>query len=186
MSVIASQITCISIVCLTVCSGADQRKHISSTSLPFVRGIHRWPVDSPHKRLVTRKMLPPDDVIMFQFHFRIYSTALYYVDFQKCMAVRTVSCGSQGPDFNIKMSSYQYGKSHYEDQTSLRPSYLHNGNSLLVSRHFVLNLGPRSDRKFTVSGKWNYWNDVCLTWCRQESHVAGVRLITEVGWLNWW
>ena len=33
----------------TVCSGADQRKHQSSASLAFVRGIHRWPVNSPHK-----------------------------------------------------------------------------------------------------------------------------------------
>ena len=33
----------------TVCSGTDQRKHQSSVSLAFVRGIHRWPVNSPHK-----------------------------------------------------------------------------------------------------------------------------------------
>ena len=30
----------------------------------FVWGIHRWPVNSPHKWLVTRKMFPFDDVIM--------------------------------------------------------------------------------------------------------------------------
>ena len=30
--------------CLTVCSGADQRKHKSSASLAFVRGIQLWPV----------------------------------------------------------------------------------------------------------------------------------------------
>ena len=47
----------------TVCSGADQRKHQSSASLAFVRGIHRWPVNSPHKGPVTRKMFPFDDVI---------------------------------------------------------------------------------------------------------------------------
>ena len=29
--------------------GADQRKHQSSASLAFVRGVHRWPVNSPHK-----------------------------------------------------------------------------------------------------------------------------------------
>ena len=29
-----------------------------------VRGIHRWPVNSPHKCPVTRKMFPFDDVIM--------------------------------------------------------------------------------------------------------------------------
>ena len=30
-----------------------------------MRGIHRWPVNSPHKRPVTRKMFPFDDVIMY-------------------------------------------------------------------------------------------------------------------------
>ena len=43
--------------------GFAQRKHQSSASLAFVRGIHRWPVDSPHKGPVTRKMFPFDDVI---------------------------------------------------------------------------------------------------------------------------
>ena len=60
----ASQITSISSVSSTVYWGADQRKHLSSASLAFVRAIHRWPVNSPHKRPVTRKMLPFDDVIM--------------------------------------------------------------------------------------------------------------------------
>ena len=53
MSAMASQITSVSIVCLTVCPGADQRKHQSSASLAFVRGVHRWSVDSPHKGPVT-------------------------------------------------------------------------------------------------------------------------------------
>ena len=44
--------------------GVDHRKHQSSASLAFVRGIHRWPVNSPHKGPVARKMLPFDDVIM--------------------------------------------------------------------------------------------------------------------------
>ena len=65
MSAMASEITGVSIVCSTVCSGADQRKHQSSASLAFVRVIHRWPVDSPHKGPVTRKMGQFDDVIMF-------------------------------------------------------------------------------------------------------------------------
>ena len=41
------------------------KKHQSSASVAFVRGIHRWPVNSPHKRPLTRKMLPFDDVIMY-------------------------------------------------------------------------------------------------------------------------
>ena len=64
MSAMASQITDVCIVCPTVGSGTDQRKHQSSGSQAFVRGIHRWPVNSPHKRPVTRKMFPFDDVIM--------------------------------------------------------------------------------------------------------------------------
>ena len=58
-----SQITSLTIVYLTVYLGADQRKHRSSASLAFVRRIHRWPVNSPHKWPVTRKMFPFDDAI---------------------------------------------------------------------------------------------------------------------------
>ena len=64
MRAMASQITRLSVVYSTVYSGADQQKCQSSTSLAFVRGIRRWPVNSPHKRPVTRKMFPFDDVIM--------------------------------------------------------------------------------------------------------------------------
>ena len=64
MSAMASQITSLTIVYSTVYSDADQRKHQSSASLTFVRGIHRGPVNSPHKWPVTRKMFPFGDVIM--------------------------------------------------------------------------------------------------------------------------
>ena len=64
MGAIASQTTILTIVYSTVYSGADERKHQSSASLDFVRGIHRGPVNSPHKWPVTRKMFPFDDVIM--------------------------------------------------------------------------------------------------------------------------
>ena len=67
MSPMASQITSLTIVYSTVYSGADQRKHQSSASLAFVRGIHRWPVNSPHKGPMTRKMFPFNDVIMWWF-----------------------------------------------------------------------------------------------------------------------
>ena len=59
----ASQITGVLVVYSTVCWGTAQREHQSCTSLAFVRRIHRWPVNSPHKRSVTRKMFPFDDVI---------------------------------------------------------------------------------------------------------------------------
>ena len=64
MSTIASLITSLTILYSTLYSDADQRKHQSSASLVFVWGIHRGPVNSPHKWPVTRKMFPFDDVIM--------------------------------------------------------------------------------------------------------------------------
>ena len=64
MSAMASQITSLTIVYSTVYSGADQRKHQSSASLAFVRGIHRLPVNSLHKGPVTWEIFPFDDVFM--------------------------------------------------------------------------------------------------------------------------
>ena len=64
MSTMASQIASLMIVYSTVSSGTDGRKHHISASLAFVRGIHRWPVNFPHKGPVTRKMFPFDDIIM--------------------------------------------------------------------------------------------------------------------------
>ena len=56
----AFQITNLTVVYSTAYSGADQRKYQSSASLAYVRG----PVNSPHKRPVTRNMFPFGDVIM--------------------------------------------------------------------------------------------------------------------------
>ena len=78
MGAIASQITSLTIVYSTVYSDADQRKHQSSALLAFVRGIHRAPVNFPHKWPVARKMFPFDDVIMVKmraspgFHMATY------------------------------------------------------------------------------------------------------------------
>ena len=64
INVMESQITGVSSVYSSICSGADQRKHQSFASLAFETGIHRWTVDSPRKRPATRKRFPFDDIIM--------------------------------------------------------------------------------------------------------------------------
>ena len=46
-----------------------------------------------------------------------------------CPCSHGVPVATPGPRFNIKMTSYQYRKSHCGDKTILRPSYLHNGIS---------------------------------------------------------
>ena len=70
MNTMASQITSLTIVYSTVHSGADERSHQRFASLAFVRGIHRWTVNSPHKGPVTRKMFPFDDVIILLLQIR--------------------------------------------------------------------------------------------------------------------
>ena len=64
MGAMASQITSLSIVYSTVYSRRTSKEHQSSASLAVVRGIHSWPVNSPHKGPVTRKVFPFDDVII--------------------------------------------------------------------------------------------------------------------------
>ena len=77
METIASQITSLTSVYSTVYSGADQSKHQSSASLAFVWGIHRGPVNSPHKWPVTRKMFPFDDVIMYELTTKRNTPTIY-------------------------------------------------------------------------------------------------------------
>ena len=68
MTMLASQITSLPVVCSIVYSDVNQRKHQSSASLAFVLEIHRGPVNFPHKWPVTRKMFPFDDVIMWRWY----------------------------------------------------------------------------------------------------------------------
>ena len=65
MGAMVSRISSLTIVYSGVYSGAGQRRHQSSASLAFVWGIHRSPVNSPHKWPVARKMFPFDDVIIW-------------------------------------------------------------------------------------------------------------------------
>ena len=74
---LASQITVILMVCSTICSGADQRKHQSSALLAFVRGVHRWPVNPLHKGPVTRKC----------FHLMTSSWQILVCRFELCCLI---------------------------------------------------------------------------------------------------
>ena len=85
-------------------SGADQRTLQSSALPAFVRGIHRWPVNSPHKWPVTRKMFPFDDVIMHRKLCCLWLKAWYRFE-------------GEGVGLNRNISSYQYSYSHYKIQT---------------------------------------------------------------------
>ena len=87
MGEMVSQITDVSIVCPTVCSGVGQRKHQSPASLAFVKGIHRWLVGSSHKGPITWKMFPSDDVIMWILCNIIHSQWILKVNFSICISI---------------------------------------------------------------------------------------------------
>ena len=77
MGAMASQNINLTIVNSTIYSGANQRIHQSSASLAFMRGIHRWPVNSPHKGPVTRKVFPFDNVIMGNRNNDVWQQAIH-------------------------------------------------------------------------------------------------------------
>ena len=83
MSALASQITSLTIVYSTVYSRhRAKKKNQTSASLAFVRRIPGWPVNSPHKGPVARKMFPFDDVIMWTeaVGLCVCNTTLYFRD----------------------------------------------------------------------------------------------------------
>ena len=55
------------------------KKTSSAASMAFVPGIHRWPLNSPHKWPVTRKMFPFDDVIMVMRIIQLSTWVLNFV-----------------------------------------------------------------------------------------------------------
>ena len=102
MGAIASQITSLTIVY----SDADQRKHQSSASLAFVRGIHRGPVNSPHKWPVTRKMFPFDDVIMTLRYAPVAMCNIRYILFEfsigeRCLRLKRLMFSMYSHMFSI-------------------------------------------------------------------------------------
>ena len=165
MSMMASQITSLTIIYSTVYSSLDQRKHQSSASQAFVRGIHRWPVNSPHKGSVTRKMLPFDDVIMkYNWQDVFPLCGKYFVLLSHCVLVTSCAIRHRTssilvpeiPDGIKPLSMLPYCQLDPREQTSLtiewrefsfkkthfkitsakyRPCH-----SVICSRHLSLNL----------------------------------------------
>ena len=87
-----------------------------------------------------------------------------------------------GPWFNIKISSYQYRKSHCGDKTILRPSYLHNGISHTgntTSPYWIgaLDLGDNFQVHF-LDGRISYFNSNTIEVCSKKRRNA-IDLISD-------
>ena len=118
MSTMASQIIRVTIVHSTVCSGADERK--DQRSLAFVRGTHMWPVNSPHRGPVTRKMFPCDDVIMISRKKNGQQRQLVNIINQRQCRATSRYCFTPRPVFSISRGHFCPNNSR---RTAIRASY---------------------------------------------------------------
>ena len=130
MNAMASQISSVLIVCSTVCSGTDQRKHQSSASVALLRRIHRSPVDSSHKGPVMCKMFPFDDIIMF-------CTKVGY-----CGIWDSCIVGFARLDYCVQVESWSIHWVH-----SIRPTI----RVLTISHHIIGDVDLRKPCQFPVS-----------------------------------
>ena len=166
MGAIASLITSLTIVYSTVYSDADQRKHQSSASLGFVWGIHRGPVNSPHKWPVTRKMFPFDDVIMGSDNGRL--SVQHHVITEpiiiSCWWSTMISCWCAMCSSDFSMLA------DFWTTVALAPSS-------------VMSLLTVLTPKVIMSGPLNSLNQFCP---HALCEVVGCWLFGRVGWVGWW
>ena len=156
MSPMASQITGASMVYSTVYSDADHRDKYSSASLAFVRRIHRWPVNSPHKGPVTRRMFPIDDVIMrkrslsSQGLILVYPSLLLYMIYPYVTNCVISVNFSQNTNIYFRSNAYMLHKSFFHSHSpggnqtrNCRPGGVHwvvldSANSLSLVGHLAI------------------------------------------------
>ena len=150
MGAIASQITSLTIVYSTVYSDADQRKHQSSASLAFVRGIHRGPVNSPHKWPVTRKMSPFDDVIVSYTTVEVRAWMRNYIA-PSCVDVITYPFPN-----SVLLQLIYVGKRHRKNMCRLthwgRVTHICVGNLTIIGSDNGLSPGRRQAIIWTNAG----------------------------------
>ena len=133
MGTLAYQITSLTIVYSTVYSGADQSKHQSSESLAFVWGIHRGPVNSPHKWPVTRKMFPSDDVIMITRHIHHFAVARWFHSIPRCDSATEVDANPLDRSLRTRLR-----RNGVHDLPSLRLRFLVIPSVSMADFNFVL------------------------------------------------
>ena len=149
MGAIASQITSLTIVYSTVYSDADQRKHQSSASLAFVRGIHQEPVNSPHKWPVTRKC----------FHMMTSSCKHRGVIRKKTGAVKLFIAAVR--IYNV--NEYVTHSAHWMIFDNADTSHKLNGKTNNIPSHYILRLdlhkhGGKYPRRQCAAAMWEWVN----------------------------
>ena len=124
MGAMASLIISLTIVYSTDYSDADQRKHQSSASLNFVRGIHRGPVNFPHKWPATRKMSPFDGVIMWHANdhpgFAVSRTQECKIHWLKLIKCKTNETELVNPMYKDNLHTHSYLGAYKKNQSKFK------------------------------------------------------------------
>ena len=113
-----------------------------------------------------------------------------------CQETTGFSAKEPGPRFNIKMSSYQYRKSHCGDKTVVRSSYVHNGISYTGKMSSLYWIGTEEFRALLVAlflvwtcfwkkkrsrGKWH---ETTLRWFDLTVLFSVVMRFPHCQWIN--
>ena len=174
MDAIASQITSLTIVYSTFYLGADQRKHQSSASLAFVRGIRRGLVNSPHKWPVTRKMFPFDDVIVCK-----NIPIRYRVDILACISCY-FNCCNLKYNFWFEQSYHLHKKKIKQEYFTTNVKWLHvliftYATVKIPSKRVIyLKLRNRADEIFKSVNGFNAWyTSLFYFYPNSMVHLAG-------------
>ena len=151
MSMMVSEITHVLIAYSTVCSGADQRKHQSSASLAFKRGIHRRPVNSCTKGQQRGKCfhLMTSTCVEFSLSFLIFWLIWYY-NMRLCF--RT---GIYCIRFTVNLSRFPC------NDTS---AWWESLSRLSVSNHSVEPNQSSNDRHPIVTSLWRQYMGIFVGW----------------------
>ena len=131
LTTMASQIICNPNLISTAFSANNIENIKASNNWPFMRGIHRWPLDSSHKRPVTRKAFPYCNFIM---HNELSSAV-------------TVVLNGVSPKYISVISGYMWAGAIYlnkgfKDKTTIStPLYKYNANCPLHQGGSLIQMG---------------------------------------------
>ena len=167
MSTMASQITSLAIVYSSVYSGSDQRKHQISASLALVRGIHRSPVNSPHKGQWRGKYF--HSVTSTWWFCRDFSLSCFSVVLQLHTAICRLAISNWPPLEHViicdepiswsSMDEYRYRLCirHWKPELAMMLTLSSGVTQVVVMRNY----GPANDSKFgiTITSDFNL-NDI--------------------------
>ena len=164
MGTIPSQITSLTAVYSTVYADADQRKHQNSASLAFVRGIHRGPVNSPHKWPVTRK------------RFHLMTSSWKYDVYENIAFQIKHSCSSW-----IYLNKWHLW--HYSALSAISKLHLSKATIELALREFKDKSRKKLKSWHPIQNSW--WSaiyDIELLREMHESHAMALFLSRLIAW----